>query len=351
VTPPQPALQLLVVGLGRVSRRLLELLDDTRERLPFTWTLTGVCSRSLGAAFEPAGLDPRLCLAAAAAGARLSPPSEGHGLRFLDRALRELRAACGDGYVVVVETTVLDAVGGEPATSHVRAALAAGAHVVTANKGPAAFAYHELAAQADRAGRAFLFESAVMDGVPVFSLVADTLPAVRVRAFRGVVNTTCGYILAAMARGESFAGALREMQAQGIAEADPSLDVDGWDAAAKAAVMANAWLDARITPHDVIRAGIRDLGADALREAAAAGQRLRLVSSGRRDGDRVEVHARPVALPDDDPLAAVSGLENALYLTTDLLGEVGIVQRDGGLTQTAYGLLADLSRVARRMSA
>ena len=228
----------------------------------------------------------------------------------------------------------------------------AGAHVVTANKGPAAFAYHELAAQADRAGRAFLFESAVMDGVPVFSLVADTLPAVRVRAFRGVVNTTCGYILAAMERGESFADALREMQAQGIAEADPSLDVDGWDAAAKAAVLANAWLDARITPHDVIRAGIRNLD----RRRAARGGRGRPAAAARRrragaTGDRVEVHARPVALPDDDPLAAVSGLENALYLTTDLLGEVGIVQRDGGLTQTAYGLLADLARVARRLSA
>ena len=213
----------------------------------------------------------------------------------------------------MVETTVLDVVSGEPATSHVRAALAAGAHVVTANKGPAAFAYHELAAQADRAGRAFLFESAVMDGVPVFSLVADTLPAVRVHAFRGVVNTTCGYILAAMARGESFADALGEMQAQGIAEADPSLDVDGWDAAAKAAVLANVWLDARITPHDVVRAGIRDLGAGGLARGGRgrATAPARVVGAPRRGAGR---GAGPtLALSGDDPLAAVSGLENALY--------------------------------------
>ncbi len=98
-----------------------------------------------------------------------------------------------------------------------------------------------------------------MDGVPVFSLVADAMPAIGVSSFRGVVNTTCGYILAAIERGVPFADALAEMQRRGIAEADPSLDIDGWDAAAKAAVLANVLLDARITPHDVARAGIRDL--------------------------------------------------------------------------------------------
>ena len=142
------------------------------------------------------------------------------------------------------------------------------------------------------------------------------------------------------------------MQAQGIAEADPSLDVDGWDAAAKAAVLANVWLDARITPHDVVRAGHsrprrRRPCARRPRPGSGSGSCRR----GAATGSRSRCDARPVALSDDDPLAAVSGLENALYLTTDLLGEVGIVQRDGGLTQTAYGLLADLSRVARRLSA
>ena len=341
---------LLVVGFGNVSRRLLGLLDESAARLPFTWQLAGVCSRSRGGLLDPAGLDHRACLAAAARAAPWPGAGVGDGSTFLAEALTALRQACTEGRVVVVETTVLDAERGEPATSHVRQALAAGAHVVTANKGPAAFAYHELADLADRAGRAFRFESAVMDGVPVFSLVADAMPALGVSSFRGVVNTTGGYILAAVERGVPFAEALAEMQRQGIAEADPSLDVDGWDAAAKAAALANVLLDARITPHDVVRAGIRDLDPETLARGTARGQRLRLVSHGRRVGDRVEVGAAPAWLESHDPLAQVAGLENALYLTTDHLGEVGIVQRDGGLTQTAYGLMADLARVSRRLA-
>jgi len=340
----RPSLRLVLVGAGRVGQRLLTLLGEIGDRLPFDWSLVGVCSRTRGGWFEAGGIEP-----GALDGAPGPPQAwNGDGVRFLSTALPMLAAECHAGRVVVVETTVLDAARGEPATTHVRTALAAGAHVVTANKGPAAFAFHDLAARAAAADRAFLFESAVMDGVPVFSLVAEALPAVRVSAFRGVVNTTCGYILAALERGERFADALAEMQRQGIAEADPSLDIDGWDAAAKAAVLANVLLDAAITPHDVVRRGIGDLDVEALTPGQADGRRLRLVASGRRRGDRVEVEAAPRWLTPDDPLAQVSGLENALYLSTDPLGEIGIVQRDGGLTRTAYGLVADLVRVSRR---
>jgi homoserine dehydrogenase len=170
-----------------------------------------------------------------------------------------------------------------------------------------------------------------------------------VSAFRGVVNTTCGYILSAMEGGVPFAEALAVMQAQGIAEADPGLDIDGWDAAAKAAVLANVLLDARITPHEVARAGIRTIDPAELQRGVAQGLRLRLVSHGRRDGGRIVVGAAPVWVDGGDALAAVTGVANALYLSTDHLGEIGIVQRDGGLTQTAYGLLADLTRVSRQL--
>lgn len=348
--PTRPELRLVVVGLGHVSRRLLGLLGASRDRLPFTWRLAGVCARSRGGLLDPGGLDPDKVLAAAESARGWPDAGPGDGESFLAGALPILNDACVNGRVVVVETTVLDAARGEPALTHVRLAIEARAHVVTANKGPAAFAYHDLAARAARANRAFLFESAVMDGVPVFSLVADALPALGVSAFRGVVNTTCGYVLTAMERGVAFADALAEMQARGIAEADPSLDIDGWDAAAKAAVLANVLLGARITPHDVARTGIRTLDPDQLRRGVAQGLRLRLVSHGRRDGDRVEVGAAPAWLGPDDPLAQVSGLENALYLRTDHLGEIGIVQRDGGLTQTAYGLLADLARISRQLA-
>jgi homoserine dehydrogenase len=246
---------------------------------------------------------------------------------------------------VVVESTTLQIADGRPARDHVLAAIEAGCHVVTANKGPVAFAYHELKARADEAGLSFLFEGAVMDGVPIFNLVRETMPTVNVLGFRGVINSTTNHILTALEDGEPFEPALARMQADGIAEADASLDVEGWDAAAKAAALANVWLDARITPHDVDRRGIGP-GCAALAVAARSrGGRLRLVAAARR-GQRASV--QPVELPADDLLAGLRGMANALVVETDLLGRIAVTQLDGGLTQTAYALLSDLVTIRRR---
>jgi homoserine dehydrogenase len=219
--------------------------------------------------------------------------------------------------------------------------------VITANKGPAAFAYRRLARAAERAGRRFLFESAVMDGVPIFNLIRETLPAVSIAGFRGIVNSTTNYILTALEQGQPFDAALAEMQARGIAEADASLDVDGWDAAAKTAALANVLLGTAISPQDVEREGISSATAARARQARAAGRRLKLVVHGGWKDGRVVARVAPESLPGDDLLASVEGQQNALILQTDLLDEIAIVQRGGSLTHTAYGLLADLITIAR----
>ena len=254
-----------------------------------------------------------------------------------------------EGRLVCIETTVLDIDRGEPAVSHVRAALEGQAHVVTANKGPAAFAYHELEALAESVDRIFFFEGAVMDGVPVFNLVRETMPAVAIEGFRGVINTTCNFILSELERGKEFDQALAEMQARGIAEADPALDVDGWDAAAKTAALVNVLMGSVVTPHHVARIGIRDVTGADVREALGRNKRIRLVASASRQGGKVKARVEPEVLDHHDPLAGVADLQNALYLQTDLLGEVGIVQRSGSLTQTAYALLTDLARISQRL--
>ncbi len=250
---------------------------------------------------------------------------------------------------MVVETTTLDIAAGQPAIEHVRAAFAAGCHVVTANKGPAAFAFATLRAAADAAGVSFLFEGAVMDGVPVFNLVRETLPAVEILGFRGIVNSTTNHILSALEDGEAFGPALARMQAEGIAESDPSLDVDGWDAAAKTAALANVLMNAELTPHGVERTGIGEQTADAARHARERGRRLRLVASASRRADgAVDAAVALTELRADDLLAGVRGQANALVLRTDLLGEIAICQLDGGLTHTAYALLTDLIAIRRR---
>jgi homoserine dehydrogenase len=348
----QPELSLVLIGFGNVARRFIRLLGETADRLDFSWQVVGIATRRHGSVVDQSGVDIRRALSTVEAGEsldRLGPASrERSGIDVI----RQVTDLCADdaaeGRLVCIETTVLDIDRGEPAVSHVRAALEGQAHVVTANKGPAAFAYHELDALAESVDRAWLFEGAVMDGVPVFNLVRETMPAVVVEGFRGVINTTCNYILSELERGKEFDQALAEMQQRGIAEAEPSLDVDGWDAAAKTAALVNVLMGGILTPHQVSRVGIRDVTGPDVRDAVARNKRVRLVASAFRHGGKVKAQVEPEVLELDDPLAGVADLQNALYLQTDLLGEVGIVQRSGSLTQTAYALLSDLSRISQR---
>jgi homoserine dehydrogenase len=318
---------LALIGFGNVGRRFADLIEERATRLAADYDLTcrvvGQSTRRGGAQYE--------------------------GERCADTfdVIRRLSASTAD-LRIVVETTTLDIAAGEPAVSHVRFAIAAGCHVVTANKGPAAFAYADLRDEAARAGVRFLFEGAVMDGIQIFNLVRETLPAVDIIGFEGVVNTTTNHIITALEHGSSFEDALALMQAEGIAEADPSLDVDGWDAAAKTAALANVLLDARITPHDVRRTGLDARTGDAARGALARGQRLKLVASAVRDGSgRLICTVEPRELPADHLLATLDGGANALILHTDILDRIAICQMAGSLTQTAYGLLTDIVSIAR----
>jgi homoserine dehydrogenase len=190
-----------------------------------------------------------------------------------------------------------------------------------------------------------------MDGVPIFNFVREALPAVKVTGFRGVVNSTTNFILTAMEQGEPFERALAAMQQAGIAEADPSLDVDGWDAAAKTAALANVVLDARLTPKLVVRRGIGGLAAEDVAAVRDRGGRVKLVAAAHRDGRRVRASVAPTELPNTDLLAGLEGQQNAVIFETDTLGEIAVIQRGAGLTQTAYALVSDLVTVARDVNA
>ena len=254
-------LDLLLVGFGHVGRRFAELLQEKSVALRrdhgLSWRVVGIATRHHGSAFDARGLDIVKALKLAGAGASLGaltgPESdrmlhpEASGIDLIKHATAESRLRRLQ-HLVLVETTLLDIEAGRPAVDHVTTALRAGVHVVTANKGPVAFACRELQAIAESARREFLFESAVMDGIPIFNLVRETLPVADITGFRGVVNATTNYVLTAMEAGRSQDEALREMQAAGIAEADPSFDIDGWDAAAKTAALMNVLLRGTATP-------------------------------------------------------------------------------------------------------
>jgi homoserine dehydrogenase len=316
-----------LIGYGNVARRFERMLDEHRETLALDHGLS--CDIVATATRHGCVAGGKPCADAFEA------------IRYMATSRADLR--------VVVEVSTLNVADGEPAISHIRSAIEAGCHVVTANKGPVAFAYDQLRDAAARAGVSFLFEGTVMDGVPVFSLVRETMPALHIAGFEGVINTTTNHILTAMERGLGFDEALAQMQADGITEADASLDVDGWDAAAKTAVLANVLMDARITPLDVDRTGISESDRQSVTEARKRGNRVKLVASARRGaGGVINARVQLRELPATHLLAGLDGSANALILQTDLLDRVALCQLSGDLTQTAYALLADLVTVARR---
>jgi homoserine dehydrogenase len=338
---------LMLVGFGNVARRFVTLLEESRAALSALGIepkVVGIATQRHGCAYDGAGLDAVRAAQVVAEGGAIGPASAPSTLEWIAR----LRSQSAETRVLV-ETTTLDIRSGEPAISHVRAGLAAGAHVITANKGPAAFAYRALAREADAAGRAFLFEGAVMDGIPIFSFVRETLAAATIRSFRGVVNTTTNHILTALEHGERFDTALARMEAEGVAEADSSLDLNGWDAAAKTAAMANVWFDAGITPLLVRREGIGPATAGRVAAAAARGKRVKLVARATRQAGGVEAAVELCDLEPDDPLAILDGKANALEIDTWPAGRIVITQRDNGLEKTAYALVSDLVTVSRRV--
>jgi homoserine dehydrogenase len=355
-------LDLILVGFGSVGRRFARLLEEKSVRLrgdyDLSWRVVGIATKRHGTAYDARGLDvvkalrlaeagtPLGTLIGAESGRTIAPAAS--GLELIKHATADARTRRMQ-HLVVVETTVLDIERGQPAVDHVMAALRGGAHVVTANKGPAAFAYREIMSVSEIERRRFLFEGAVMDGIPVFNLVRETLPAVDVLGFRGIINTTAHYILTAMEAGRPYGEALAEMQAEGIAEADPSFDVDGWDAAAKTAALVNVLMRGAVTPRTIDRTGIRGITPEALQDAVRRGRRIRLVASAARRDGQIAARVAPEEIDASDPLAGLGGRQNQIVLDTDVLGSIGVQQLDGGLVQTAYALLSDLVSLARSL--
>jgi len=326
---------LCLLGLGNVNRALVRLLqakdDDLRQR-GIGWRITGVASRRLGWLVNPDGFDPKLLTDSTRdTGAMTSVADLG----------KWLKAARAD---VLLEATSLEPCTGQPAIDYIRAALAHGAHAITANKGPVVHAYRELTELAAKRNKRFLFESTVMDGVPIFSMFRDSLPAVEVRGFRGILNSTTNVILSGIEQGLSFDQALKKAQDIGVAETDASHDIEGWDAAVKVAALVNVVMGTPIRIDEVEREGISALSAEVVRGARAHGKAYKLVCRANRQNGKVQASVRPEQLSVDDPLALVAGTSSIVYFETDMFPGLALLEVDPGVDATAYGMLADFVR-------
>jgi homoserine dehydrogenase len=325
------------VGFGDVARAFLRMLiakeTELRRKYDVRWRLTGVASRRIGWICDPDGMNPLAALAG-------HLPND----KLVARNVREwLEHAKAD---VLFEATSLNAPTGQPAIEHLMAALESGAHAITANKGPILHGYRELTALAKEKKRQFLFESTVMDGVPIFSLFSKGLPATELRGFFGVLNSTSNVVLTEVERGRSFDDAVKRAQTMGITETDPTQDLDGWDSAVKVAAIVTVLMGVPTHINQVQRTGIRQLTEEKIRSVRAAGMRYKLVCRAERRGDGVDCRVAPELLLLSDPMAGLEGTSSAIRFDLDVFG-LSLMEHVPGLEATAYGLLADFLRAVQ----
>jgi homoserine dehydrogenase len=333
------ACNLAFLGFGNVGQALARLLlrkrGELQTRYDLAFTVTGIATGRHGVAIDPHGIDLERALAILLAGDSLDELSALPGISAPENFI----ASCGAS--VMFECTPVNYTTGQPAVTYLRDALEHGMHAVSANKGPVVHAYRELTALAQARGLKYYFESAVMDGAPVFSLFRETLPAVYLRGFSGILNSTTNLILTLMEAGESFAQAVAYAQSIGIAETDPSGDIDGWDAAVKVAALATVLMDVPLKPQEVERTGIRGITPLELDRARQAGKRWKLVCTARREGEHVIGRVAPEMVGVDSPLYGVGGTSSVVQFETDVLPGLSVVETDPGPETTAYGMLAD----------
>ena len=314
-------------------RLLISKETELRRKHDVRWRLTGVASRRIGWIANPDGLNPIATLS-------------GHfpsGVQTSRNVKEWLERAKAD---VLFEVSSLDAQSGQPAIDHLVAALESGAHAISANKGPLVYAYRELVALAKEKGRRFLFESTVMDGVPIFSLFPMGLPLAELRGFSGVLNSTANVVLTDVEKGRSFAEAVKRAQAIGITETDPAQDLDGWDSAIKVAVLATVLMGVPTRIEQVQCTGIRELSEEKIRSVRTAGMRYKLVCRADRRGDGVDCRVGPELLLLSDPMAGLEGTSSAIRFDLDVFG-LSMVEHNPGVEATGYGLLADFLRAVQ----
>ncbi|MEO7913135.1 MAG: homoserine dehydrogenase [Roseiflexaceae bacterium] len=354
--------RLILAGMGNVNRSFLEILQsqDTllRERYGLAFTIVGAADSS-GAAIDPAGLDIAALLAAKRAGSSIATlAGVGRaGVTALDLA----RTVDADA---LLEATPVNLHDGQPGLDVVRAALGRGIACVLANKGPLALAYAELAGISDLAqdketkrsgdketnggAPSLRFSACVGGAMPSINVGWRDMLGCRIERVEAVLNGTTQGILRAMEQGTSYADALAEMQRRGLAETDPTLDVEGWDAANKIVILANAVLRQPTTLADVAVEGITKLTADELRAASARGERIVLLCLAEPDGDAYRLSVRPTALPAEHPLARMTADEMGIVYHTDIAGQLSMTTAEMSPVPTAAAMLRDTIEIFTR---
>lgn len=340
---------LALIGFGNVARALARLLirkqDWLKSKHGITFSFTGISTGRHGHAVNPNGLDIQKALELVESGQDIFPLSS---LEVKD-SLSVIKHSSAN---VMFENSPVNTQTGQPALDHICTALGLGMHAITANKGPVVHGYRELTALAAERGKMFRFESTVLGGAPVFSVMREAFPLAELTSFKGIFNATTNVILSRMESGESYDEALAYAQKIGLAETDPTNDVDGWDAAIKVAALVTVLWDTPMTPQQVNPTGIRGITAEMIANAKAEGRRYKLVCSAEKVDGNVQASVSPQLVDAASPLYGMMNSSTGITFRTDVILDYSITQTErpgmqGGPVETAYGLFADFVNIGK----
>src|SRR5512141_2497716 len=340
---------LAFIGFGNVARSLARLLERKQDLLKskydITYSVTGIATGSHGFAVNPNGLDIHKALELVESKQSIAPLSS----FSVSNSLEVIELSNAN---VMFENSPVNTQTGQPALDHIRSALNLGMHAITANKGPVVHGYRELTALAESKEKKFRFESAVLGGAPVFSVFREAFPLAELSSIKGIFNATTNVILSRMESGETYEQALQFAQSSGLAETDPTNDVDGWDAAIKVAALVTVLMDTPMTPQQVNPIGIRGITSEMIAQAKAEGKRYKLVCSAEKVHDTVKASVAPQLVDSTSPLYGMMNSSTGLTFRTDVILDYSITLSEkpgmtGGPVETAYGLFADFVNAAK----
>ncbi|MFZ2455157.1 MAG: homoserine dehydrogenase [Candidatus Altiarchaeia archaeon] len=328
--------KLIIVGFGTIGKGVLEVLRMKRryvaERYGADLVVAAVCEVT-GTLINPKGVDIDSALEYALKG-KLKEHPDWKPVKSLD-AIKDIEAD------IVLELTPGDIKTGEPGLSHILAALESGKNVVTSNKSPLALKFRELTALAEKKGLFLGYEATVGGAIPIINLYRDNLEINQVNSIYGILNGTSNFILTKMFEEDvALDTALKEAQELGIAERDPTYDINGVDTAVKLVILANSLMDKRISYKDISVTGIKEVSPDSLELAKKHGYAIKLI------GDVVNMEVSPRLVPLNHPLN-VSGTLNAIMLDTDIAGTLTLVGHGAGKIQTASSVFSDIMDIVR----
>jgi homoserine dehydrogenase len=341
--------RLSFIGFGNVARALVRLLDRKRDLLKenydILYSITGIATGRHGFAVNPHGLDSQRALELVESGQSISQLSTFE----VNDSISVIQYSQAD---VMLENSPVNTKTGQPALDHIRLALNLGQRAITANKGPVVHGYRELMELAKSKGKSFRFESTVLGGAPVFSAFREAFPLAELSSFRGILNATTNIILSRMENGASYEDAVKYCQSVGVAETDPTNDVDGWDAAIKVAALVTVLMDTPFTPQQVNPIGIRGITPEMIAQARSDGKRYKLVCSAEKVGDTVQASVTPQLVDVSSPLYGMMNSSTGVTFRTDVLPDysITVTEREGmsgGPVETAYGLFADFVKTVK----